>query len=160
MIFQNLILFYYRSSSHSHSNSKNSNESSIVFCDKDNKKFKSIIFEDNTIKSKDSIIFTDSNNLNNENNNNILVEGINFKNIKNKNYSSQNLSFNSMKNNRNSFIPNIEISRKKFKSKTDSVNFPYLLNLFDNNHIAKKIYEEPNSDTERSNNKIKKNKKK
>ena len=82
------------------------------------------------------------------------MEGINFKNT------SQNLSFNSMKNDRNSFSPTIEISRKKFKSKTDLVNFPYLLNLFDDNYIAKKIYEEPNSDTERSNNKTKKNKKK
>ena len=179
--------FNYRSSSHSHSNSQNSNEPSIVFCDNDNKKSKSIIFDDNTIKSKesiifedsnnkssnsiifgdntikskDSIIFTDSNNVNNENNNNINISGrYKFQKYKKENYSSQNLSFNSMKNDRNSFSPTIEISRKKFKSKTDLVNFPYLLNLFDDNYIAKKIYEEPNSDTERSNNKTKKNKKK
>ena len=163
--------FNYKSSSHSHI----SNEPSIVFCDNENSNNKlcDIIFGDENESSIQSgmnnIIFEDEKSITNNNelkNNSQNSKRFNHVRLKKENYSSQNLNYNSMifdsnLSQKSSISSNKDIFiRKRFKSKTDLVNFPYLLNLCDDNYIAKKIYEEPLSDTERSGNKNKKNKKK
>ena len=163
--------FNYKSSSHSHI----SNEPSIVFCDNENNNNKlcDIIFgdenENSTQYGMNNIIFEDEKSISNNNelkNNSGNSKRYNHAILKKENYSSQNLKYNSMifdsnLSQKSSISSNKDIFiRKRFKSKTDLVNFPYLLNLCDDNYIAKKIYEEPLSDTERSGNKNKKNKKK
>ena len=116
-----------------------------------------------------NIIFEDEKSISNNNelkNNSGNSKRYNHAILKKENYSSQNLKYNSMifdsnLSQKSSISSNKDIFiRKRFKSKTDLVNLPYLLNLCDDNYIAKKIYEEPLSDTERSGNKNKKNKKK
>ena len=163
--------FNCKSSSHSHI----SNEPSIAFCDNENdsnnNKFNNIIFGDDNESSIQSemnnIIFEDEKSISNNNelkNNNGNSKRFNHSKLKKENYSSQNLNYKSMIFDSNlsqkSSISKDIFIRKRFKSKTDLVNLPYLLNLCDDNYIAKKIYEEPLSDTERSGNKNKKNKKK
>ena len=163
--------FNYKSSSHSHI----SNEPSIVFCDNENNNNKlcDIIFgdenENSTQYGMNNIIFEDEKSISNNNelkNNSGNSKRYNHAILKKENYSSQNLKYNSMifdsnLSQKSSISSNKDIFiRKRFKSKTDLVNYPYLLNLCDDNYIAKKIYEEPLSDTERSGNKNKKNKKK